>query len=271
MKKPLSIFFMVLLLNGCTVNYTQIFETQSTNTRKIDDFFVYENDTVKITYSFWENYGLLSFGVYNKLNKPIYIDWKNSSFINNSNKIDYWIDETQKSTIDYFSSYLYRGPLLKPGFAVQSGTQFSTSTEVKPERITFIPPKSNYYKSQFYLLPIECYKLNSDSINTTIEPRRDRPKKNTTIYSQDFSSSNSPLIFRNFLAFAFSENSKEFFFVDNEFYINSVKQMDLKHYWGRSSGFDNKGNPIYPKNPFKVGTSFYIQVPENCGNLSKNR
>ncbi len=271
MKKSLRIFFITLLLIGCTKNYIQIFETQSTNTKKIDDFFVFENDSVKITYSFWGNKGLLSFAVYNKLEKPIYIDWKNSSFIYNSNKLDYWIEETQKSTVGYFGSYLYSGPLIKPGYTLQSGGQVSSSNEVKPERITFIPPKSNYFKSQFYLLPITCYKLNSDSAETTIVSRRDNQKKNTTIFSEDFSILNSPLIFRNFIAFSFAEDSREYFFVDNEFYLNNVKEMDLRHYWGKSTGVDTKGSSIYGKSTFKQGTSFFIDVPENCENISKTK
>ena len=266
MKKVLAIIFIASLLSNCSKIYIQVFETGSTNTKKVDEYFIYETDSVKITYAFWENHGVMSFAIYNKLDKPIYIDWKNSSFIYKSYKLDYWIDETQNKTTSYFGSYWYNGPLIKPGFAVQTGTQISNSNEIKPERVTFIPPKSNFFKSQFYLLPINCYKLSS-SHSDSVVPRNDKPKKNTTVYSEDFSIINSPLKFRNFLAFSFSEDSKEFFYVDNEFFLSNVKEMDLRHYYGKSSGIDNQGNSIYQKSPFKQSTFFYIDVPKGC--LSK--
>ena len=54
----------------------QVYETKSTNTSVENGLSVYENDSLKITYSFWAENGLITFAIYNKLNVPLYVDWK---------------------------------------------------------------------------------------------------------------------------------------------------------------------------------------------------
>ena len=106
MKK--IIFIILILLTGCTKSFIQIFDTSTRNCKSQNGFFVFENDTLKITYSFWASKGVMSFAVYNKLNKPIYVDWKNSSFIQNDNKMDYWVDETQSNIISYYIDHIFQ-------------------------------------------------------------------------------------------------------------------------------------------------------------------
>lgn len=241
-KHTLIIVALILLIVSCTPKYIQVFTTKTINTQLQNNKWVYENDTIKVTYSFWANKGVMSFGVYNKLDKPIYIDWKNSSFIYNSNKLNYWIEEQKSSLASYYGGYYYNGPLLKPGFAINEGIQYTSATTIKPERVTFLPPKSNYYRTQFYLLPIAYYKFNPKTVNKISVDRADNSNKKTNIYEINFDNNNSPLKFRNFMAFSFSENSQSFFFIDNEFYLTSVKEMDIKQLTSNSS---NKGTLFY--------------------------
>jgi hypothetical protein len=259
MKKPFTIAFMaIILLTSCAKSYIQVFDTSTTNTKLSDNYYIFENDTVKVTYSFWASHGIMSFSIFNKLNKPIYIDWKNSSYIANDLKFNYWIDETKTNMAGYYGSYYYDGPVIQPGFAVSEGVQIGTSSAIKPERLTFIPPKSYSTRSQFYLFPAVCYKMSRTSIMTT-EQRNDNPKKKTILFTEAFDFANSPLRFRNFLALAFAENAQEFKFIDNEFYLTSVKEMDIRHFRGKYLGLDDTGKEKYEK-PFKKKTSFYIQL-----------
>lgn len=204
----------------------QIFETQTNNTKLKEDYYVYETDTVRISYNFWAKNGVVEMEIYNKLDKPIYVDWKSSAFIYNGTKLNYWEDETISNSTGIYGGYFYKGPLTS-----QLGAHVSTTVTQKPEKITFIPPNSNYYRSQFYLMPISYYEL---SLNTqsVVVPRKDNPKKMTTVYSQDFSSENSPLKFRNFLAFSLFENCTSLFYTDNGFYLSAIKEMDYRHYRG---------------------------------------
>ena len=248
------------IISSCSKKYIQIFNTNTTNTKYENEYFVYETDTLKVTYSFWANQGVMSFTIFNKLEKPVYIDWKNSSFIYNDNKLNYWIEETQTNISSYYGGYFYKGPLLGPGLIINEGYQNSTVTTIKPEKITFIPPKSNYSRTQFYLLPVNFYKINF-GCQASVVSRNDKPKKKTTVYSEEFSINNSPLNFRNYLAFTFSENSQQFFFIDNGFYLSSVKEMDYRHYRGKQLGKEQNGNLKYEK-PFIKQTSFYIKIEE---------
>ncbi len=229
MRKITTAIILTIILTSCSKSFVQVYETASTNTNYNGDYFVYETDTVKITYGFWAIKGIMSMAVYNKLDKPIYIDWKNSSFIYNDNKLNYWVEETKTNYLSYYGGYFYSGPLIKPGFTINEGLQSSLSQTVKPERITFIPPKSNYYRSQFYLLPNSNYKFDVNSKPTSVS-RNDDPKKKTNIYSIEFLSNNTPLTFRNYLAFSFAETTQQYFFVDNNFYLKRVDEMDARHF-----------------------------------------
>lgn len=175
MKKINVIVLIVLFIYGCK-SYVQVFETSGTNINIENEFFVFENDTLKITYSFWTQKGLMNFTIFNKLDKPLYIDWRKSSYIDNSVKLNYWIDEENKKSFDYYGGYYYGGQLLKPRYAISNTGGVSVSSTVKVERITFLPPKSNYNRSQFHILPISFFKLDTNILFEEV-PMRDNQKK----------------------------------------------------------------------------------------------
>ena len=266
MKKILLITVLGLILFGCSKQYVQVFKTNSSVDTDTNGFYVYENDSLKITYSFWKAKGLMTFSIYNKLGKPLYIDWKKSSYIDNSVKLNYWVDEEKTKGLSSYGSYSYDGPLLKPGYAVSSTSSASISSTVTVERITFIPPSSNYSRSQFYILPINFFKLNTKTEFDEV-PRKDNPKKKTKVYKATFAKENSPLVFRNFLTFSFSEDFESEFYVDNEFYIEQVLEMDKRHFEhykfdenGKYFIRDEEGNPIFISY-FQNPKSFYLKIP----------
>lgn len=258
MRKNLLLIFGIFLFINCSRKYIQIYDTNIKNAVNNKDYWVYETDSLKITYSFWANKGILSFSIYNKLDKPIFVDWKNSSFIFNDKKINYWIDEQQTSSRSYYSSYYYNGPLIKAGLAYSEGIQNTNSITIKPEKTTFIPPKSFYYRSQFYLMPNAYYKLDSLKSNKKIIMRNDNLKSKTVLYEENFDSDNSPLKYRNFLAFSFSENSTNYFYIDNYFYVSSIKEMEYNHFLGKYK-LNDDGKRVYEK-PYKKNSSFYIKI-----------
>lgn len=259
MKKTKYLTFFFFTLIGCK-SYIQVFETKTTNTKIEEGYYIYETDTIKITYAFWGKKGIMSFSVFNKLDKPIYIDWKKSSYIDNSNKFDYWIDEEHIKSASYYGGYFYDGPLIKPGYTINKGIVTTTATKVKIERITFIPPQSNYYRSKFYLLPLTYFKLDTKTEYKEVN-RNDKPQKKTKVYETNYTKNTSPLVFRNFLTFSLTEDFKEKFYVDNEFYLSNIKEMDYSNHF-KYEGTDENGRYTIVK-PFKKKTSFYLYVPKN--------
>mgnify|MGYP000954995983 CR=1 FL=1 len=179
MKKIIGIGLIVLFILSCK-NYVQVYGTGVVNLNVENDYYVYENDSLKITYTFWNEKGLMTFAIFNKLNKPLYIDWKKSSYIDNSVKLNYWVDEVSTKSTDYYQGYYYKGPLLKPGYVISNSVGVSVSSTVKVERITFLPPKSNYYRSQFYILPNNHFLLDKNTQYKEV-PRSDNPNKKTKI------------------------------------------------------------------------------------------
>ena len=166
MKNAVSVFVLLSLMIGCK-SYIQVFEVTSEKCQKSNEFWIYENDTLSITYAFWYQKGILSFAVNNKTDKPLYIDWKKSSYIHNSNKLNYWVNEEISASATYYGTYYYPGPVLKPNDGLGVGSSASIEKKLKRERITFIPPNSNYYRSQFHLLPIPYYKFDLDTRQLT--------------------------------------------------------------------------------------------------------
>lgn len=139
-----------------------------------------------------------------------------------------------------------------------------SATTVKPERITFIPPKSHSFKQQFLLFPYSSFVLRDD-IKYEEEFRNDlKPrgiKKKTKIFSKDYTRAQSSIVYRNYLAVSKSENFNEEFFIDNEFYVSSIIEMNKKHFQGKSIVLDNgKRDWEYP---YGHKTSFFTHIPRN--------
>lgn len=58
--KALYIISIVIVYTSCS--YTNIYEIKPTSTEiKDNNCFEFENDTVKVTYSFWEEKGVMAF------------------------------------------------------------------------------------------------------------------------------------------------------------------------------------------------------------------
>ena len=199
----LMIFFSSILLTSC-VSYK--IGTISSNSKELNNNFVFENDTIRISYNFWGKNGLASFDIYNKLNVPIYLDWKKSAFIPNDKMMSYWQDETNTTSSTLYSSYDYWG--------LFSGKANTKTKSIRQERVGVVLPNAMITTNKYSLIPI-----------------------NTTLPAQTFNLSNTPLRFRNYLVVSTSEQfDKNVFFVDNSFFVSSViKTKESKYKSTKSS------------------------------------
>lgn len=251
MTKKLLLFFLTLSFFGCKT-YVQVFETKADNVKTVDQTYVFENDSLSITYNLWRQKGLMQFTIYNKLNVPLYIDWRKSSYIDNAVKLNYWEDAERTNALNasyYFDSSLYR---------TRSSLAASTSTMVKEERITFIPPKSKYARSQFYIIPQSFIVLGKNGPQTEVT-LREGSKKTTKVFYKEYGKNNTPRIFRNFLTFSLTESFKEEFYVDNEFYISKILEMEQKNFYGNKAHYSRPDDGIETL-PYKDNRYFYVNV-----------
>ena len=254
--KKLAIIGLLFTLVSCGEEYMQIVETKSTNTKEENNYYVYENETVKVTYQFWHDQGLMAFSVYNKMDAPLYIDWSKSAVIYNSSKVNYWAGNCW-SSCTYYNKNTYKGEIEAPGYNISEDVGVRNSVRAaKMEKMTFIPPKSTYYRSQFRLMSEEF--LPVDKTKFDLVTSNEDGKSKTKVYSANYDYNNSPLKVRNFLALSKNENSENNMWVDNEFYVAGVKSMYIGHVLGKNTKkTDSAGDNIYELSS-KKNTSFYI-------------
>ncbi|HTN07287.1 hypothetical protein [Agriterribacter sp.] len=158
MKRYLLIIIIGLVALSCNNKFARIYETKTTSDMKLDNgYYHFENDTFSIHYSFWANKGVISYTIYNKLDIPVYLDWKKSSFVKNTLKFDYWMDEVNSITNSYYqgnvvSGVFYTGLDLRAVLIEKKRGSSASQTKVtKPERITFLAPRSQIFKAEFYI------------------------------------------------------------------------------------------------------------------------
>lgn len=250
MKKFLLIpsVIVAIFFFSCSPKLAHLYETKAmSGLRNQESSF--ENDTVKIVYSFWSENGSYSFSVYNKLNIPLYIDWKKSSLVKNNDKLNYWSDEIlTKSSSKRNSAYSYYGYSL-----LSSESGFSSS--IKPEQVTFIAPKSTVYKIQFALHSKSDPKLpETASIINVVSS--DNPKKKAKISFIDYDEKNAPLFFRNFMTLSTSDKFEKEFYIDNGFFVFKISEMTLKQL--TASSLATGMNLMKEPSPYKKASSFYV-------------
>ena len=141
--KQLILFALVLTtLVSCSPK-VQLVTLRGTNVRPADDGLVLDNDPLTLRYDFASERGQMHITVFNKLNQPLYIDWKRSSFIVGQDKIDYWQDiaDVNLSGSTYGSRYS------------RYSINYLTGTIAKGEKISFMPPQTKREKRQFMIWP----------------------------------------------------------------------------------------------------------------------
>lgn len=228
-----------MILQSCS--FIQLFEVNSINTKATEGYFQIENDTLRIIYNFNSEGGTMSFLVLNKLNVPLYLDWRKSSFILNNSKNNYWDDIIETKTIGSNLGFSKSQNLNTNLWNLNSiGLSAFASIVTKPERITFIPPSTLIPQNKFTLYPKSYYSFRG---KPEITEQIFDSKKVYKIQLENYNAQNSPLIFRNFLTFSTTENFASEFYIDNSFYVDCVKKIKSKY-------LDKYQSP----------TSFYIKV-----------
>jgi len=193
------------LFSGCTAyQYTSIGSTLPHNDRM---GYTYENDTVQITYNFSGQNCPVTIEVYNKLSKPIYIDWSKSAVIINNQRYSYWKDEASFHS----NSSTYEIQWVKD-FSV-SGT-VTDGTIKRDEQISFIPPQSKVTETRIH--------LKSTFVAVNKKDAAFDGDNNGKVYA--FDKDDSPLKFRSFLTLSVSNDFSEPIYTDDMFWISTILQ-----------------------------------------------
>lgn len=196
-----------------TTTFIQIYETASENVKLEANRFFFEDENVIVTYNLWAKKGILDFQIYNKTTAPIYFDWKNSNFIRQGESFNYWQDVKKLSGESKFNMKYYLNERKRPSEQ--------------------LPPKSTIYIKKFYLRIGEEYGWKFLS------------KIKNNIITHEFNKTNSPLNFRNYIAYSIDKNFDELIFIDNDFWIRKKQIMKNKTFNRNLKSEINKKNKFY--------------------------
>ena len=94
MKKLFPITIILLSLTSCApIFYYQSYKIEPVNNvTKSSNPLVYEDENLIVEYNFWGEGGNVEFLLYNKSDKNIYVNLKESFFIRNGIAFDYFLD-----------------------------------------------------------------------------------------------------------------------------------------------------------------------------------
>jgi len=273
-KLNLMVIATMLLLASCS-QFVQLVETESVGKDAVTKNGVCENEDIKVTYDMWSEDGITYFSIYNKADKPMYIDWKRSVFIYNDWKNDYWVE---KSTTESYVVPLGTGKNI---------TYERKQSTVVAERYTFIPPHTYVSVPMTYVIMNNGLQVNTETsesgkskIMITQSLKNDKTATKTKIASttgkgqvkaieKTFTKETSTNRFRNFLTYAFKENFSDEKYIENEFFVNKITEMTTKNFNGKFKnakvtvkvgGAKTKGKVKVYSSPYRNGTSFYNTI-----------
>jgi hypothetical protein len=211
MKAAISfslVFMLTVSLTGC---FRYQYLTLSSDLKQSrENEFVIENDTLQLKYKFNGEGGPVQVYAYNKLDKPIYIDWTKSAIIRDKKSESYVTGVSAISGVVNGGSYKVGNNYSLTSGSL-SGTVF-TDTE-----ISFVPPKTF----------IETSKKLVNNQFIEISPSKQEKKELetsagfvTTVKVAHFEEDNSPLKFRSFLTVAVNNDLSQSFHFDNRFWVS---------------------------------------------------
>jgi len=197
----------IMLLSGCSV-YQHV-RVASDAPQNDQSEFLIENDSLSIIYSFKGQSGPIYMELFNKLDKPFYVDWSKSSLIVEGLSYSFWKDEAKMS-----GTSTHYEVITQDGVARSVGNL--NGSIVKNDKVTFIPPHSRIdvnsfaLQDQFFIAPPEAgVKTRLHTIDGS---------KRAMKYS--FSKEDSPLNFRIFLTLAMDDRFEKPLQIDNTFWVS---------------------------------------------------
>jgi hypothetical protein len=181
---------------------------------------VLENDTVRISYSFDGVNCPATIRVYNKLDKPMYVDWQRSAFIVNGHALPI---AGSKSKINAETT----------GIQFRSNRNTSTtagdviSTSVGELNGVITEPLSRGFMAPRSFIESDPVELTTTMFNVEgADWTRSKEGANTVKYV-DFEKANTPLLFRCFLTLSDHKDFETSFHFENEFWVQKITTAAL--------------------------------------------
>ena len=231
MKKLILISAIISLMCACAPNsYYQLYKVSTDELEQQSDKLTYENDYCIVSYNLWKEKGDLSFMLYNKTDKDIFVVMSQSFFIKNDIAYDYYSNAVHTSRTVLQSGKAttvassYAGLLSNAATYAQTTTAES-ATMTKEMAVVCIPPKAAKFFAGFDLIAHAQKDCDDYDLNY--------PKKASDIITYDKES--SPWRFRNRIAYTFDGDSKNCEYIDNELWVSYLQNYHSSEMEERAS------------------------------------
>ncbi len=248
--KTLFLFILGLVaLTACTPN-AQLVTLRGNNVKLAPQGLVLDNDTLTLRYNFSSERGQMRLSLVNKLDRPLYVDWKRSAFIIGQDKLDYWYDV---ANVDLTGSS-FSGRYSRYTISSVNGTIS------KEDPVGFIPPRTKLDKQQFVVFPNGALRLpgTPEVVQEKATFNVDR-KKPVSVQVYNYPADQSPLQFRNYLTLSTDKDFKTEFHIDTQFWASDVRVMPKDQITGAMvQQYDGSYSVAAP---FNKPDGFYIPLP----------
>lgn len=205
----------VALISGCT-SY-QLVSVKGNLAQSKNQELVFENDSLKVTYSFNGMACPVKIRIFNKLQQPIFVDWSKSAAVVNDLKISYWEDVASFSGVTDGSS-------VKISKYLELNSSDVNGTVKRKEKISFIPPQSGILNNPTYLRAT-FFEINQSIVRekvvyqTTAGP--------ATFLKINFKENETPLSFRSFLTLSVKDDFSEPIYLAHNFWVSDIIKSNV--------------------------------------------
>ncbi|MES2278936.1 MAG: hypothetical protein V4592_23090 [Bacteroidota bacterium] len=214
MKNILILPVLLLAITSCS-KY-QINVLSSTNMQKNPETgkFTTENDSMKITYSFFGRNAPINLEVYNKLNEPLYIDWQRSAFIINDKAVSYASNQVN------ITGEVSGSSVGNKNISFSSGS--IDAVAALPKNTVFIPPHTLVNNT---LLEVSDQFINTEYFGVT--EKKEIPSLSisgtSAVKIGEFTQDKSPLNFKSYLSlYTLNGNVPKYASYQHGFFVSKV-------------------------------------------------
>ena len=231
-----------------------MYEVKSPNLTNKDNSMIFENEDCKVLYNLWSEDGSMAFIFENKTDKDLFVDMTQTFFIKNGAAYDYFNNRTFEtrtfSTLNYgystSATYFDKSGYWPKQYALYKkvvvGGALSTGIQTKESEYICIP--ANSFKVFSY------YKVNPDFFSSC-DKKINNPKTKVTLES--YNENNSPLKFKNRIAYSFEKSGESLKHIENSFWLSEVRNYSYKEAIEKRKEKAECSGLVSTVNYFKIG------------------
>lgn len=213
--------FAIILLIGLSSCSTYYYSTISSNSNQgyqvYNGDFVNENDSVLVTYSFNGINAPIKISVFNKSDRPLYVNWEESSLIIDDEATSYFNGQSTFSGTTHELSVQVQEHPRSPVSYGESAGHFAGNINT-PKNTSYIPPQTRISYNTLWLNPDHLLRIDKKYYSEeTIDTRKGAIASAKVI---NFDNNNSPLIFRSFLSLYYKQAQP--FYLNDYFYVSKI-------------------------------------------------